>query len=280
MKIPFLFLTAFLFPGTISINLEYSKCLQLIRLPMIIYDYRKTISYNSSSEINCETSSGILTSLKNSAPNGKVISFIDDSRNGLQTGITKSSTQKRICVVFRGSEEINDWYHNLMIQKTHLKNGVKVHEGFLRQLNSNNNYRKIADILSSEISKNPDYEVFILGHSLGASLSTLFGYQFSKETNSIINVVSFASPRVGDINFRNDFEKQSNLIHYRITNKRDIVPALPILMYHHVGTHIHMDGRKFKIKDGNTLFTSWSIKDHDIASYYKSMNDGKDWDLL
>ena len=280
MKLKNLFLTTFFFPKILSINLDYSKCLQLIRLPMIVYDYRKSISYNSSSEINSETSNDILNSLKNSAPNGRVITFIDDHRNGLQTGITKSSTQKRICVVFRGSEEINDWYHNLMIQKVHLKNGIKVHEGFLKQLNSNNNYRKIADTLLSEISKNPDYEVFILGHSLGASLSTLFGYQFSKETTALINVVSFASPRVGNINFKNDFEKQSNLIHYRITNKRDIVPALPILMYHHVGEHIHMDGNKFKMKNGNTLFTSWSVKDHDIASYYKSMNDGKGWDML
>ena len=280
MKFRILFLVSLFTSSSYSINLDYNKCLQLIRLPMIIYDYRKTITYNTTDEIDPKSSSDVLTLLKRTAPNGKVITFIDDERNGLQTGITKSSKQKRICIVFRGSEELNDWYYNLMIQKVHLKDGIRVHEGFLKQLNSNNNYRKIADILSHEISKHPDYEIFVLGHSLGASLSTLFGYQFSKESSSLINVVSFASPRVGNLNFKKDFEKQSNLVHYRITNKRDIVPALPIVNYHHVGEHIHMDGKSFEIKGGNNLFTSWSVKDHDISSYYKSMKDGYGWNKM
>jgi len=249
---------------------------------MIIYDYKKTISFDSSTEINADFKNDILISLKQTAPNGKVINYIDDNRNGLQTGITKSFSQKRICVVFRGSEEINDWYHNLMIKKVSINNirSIRVHEGFFKQLNSNNNYRKIADILLEEISKNPDYEVFVLGHSLGASLSTLFGYQFSKETSALINVVTFAGPRVGNLNFKKDFEKQHNLIHYRITNKHDIVPALPIINYHHVGEHIHMNGKSFEKKNGNSLFTSWSVKDHDIKSYYDSLKNGDDWELL
>jgi triacylglycerol lipase len=228
-----------------------------------------------------KNSTTILGSISKYAPNGEVLAFIDDDKSGLQVGLTKSSKQKRLCVVFRGSEEPRDWYHNAQFRKRRIEqNNVYVHQGFYKQLYDNGNYDKISKLLSDEIKKNPDFEVYILGHSLGASLSTLFGYIYSKETDHLITILSFASPRVGNLKFKKEFQKRSNLIHYRFTNKRDIVPALPILRYHHTGYHIHMDGEMFKKGRGNSLLTSWSIQDHNIKSYYDNLKSARGWDKV
>lgn len=259
-------------------HLEYVNVVQLIRLPILIYDYHKSFKYESVREIGNDTTK-LLANMSNYAPNGKVKLFIDDRDSGLQVGITNSQKQKRICVVFRGSEERLDWYHNVLVRKRKIgPQNIHVHRGFYRQLYENGNYERIVHVLQSEIAKHPSYDVFVLGHSLGGGLSTLFGYMFAMEAASkTINVVSFASPRVGNKSFKNAFEGLPNLHHFRFTNKRDVVPAIPMLRYHHVGAHIHMDGKWFKKGDGNTLFKSWSIRDHSIDSYYDSLKRGRGW---
>ena len=176
--------------------------------------------------------------------NGEIKLFIDDSKSGLQAGITKSDKFKRICVVFRGTEQKIDWYHNLLAWKYKLpKFKCRVHKGFYKQLNDNNNFIKISEKLNFEILKNPSYTVYILGHSLGASLASLFGFLYANMNNNFITVITFACPRVGDKNFKELFENQSNLKHYRFTNKNDIVPNLPIINYHHTGIHINIKNK-------------------------------------
>lgn len=258
-------------------QIEYVTALQLIRLPMLIYDYHKSFDYKSVDEISNDTTT--LLNISNYAPNGEVKLFIDDKESGLQAGITNSAKQKRICVVFRGSEERLDWYHNFLVRKRKIGEGnIRVHSGFYKQLHENGNYERITDVLQREIAQHPSYDIYVLGHSLGGGLSTLFGYLFAIEaTSKTINVVSFASPRVGNKSFKKVFEGQPNLHHFRFTNKRDMVPAIPMMRYHHVGYHIHMDGKLFRKGTGNTLFKSWSIKDHDMNSYYDSLKKGRGW---
>jgi hypothetical protein len=262
-----------------GVRLEYAKCLQLIRLPMLVYDYNKLFVYNTTNQIKNPTK--ILSGISDYAPNGEVVLFVDDRSTGLQAGITKSSKQQRICVVFRGSEERLDWYHNSLFQKRRVDRvGSYVHTGFYKQLHDNHSYDKLTEVLRREMEAHPHYEVFVMGHSLGGALATLYGYHISKQTPRPITIISFASPRIGNYQFKKEFERCSNLHHYRFTNKRDIVPAFPMIRYHHVGEHIHMNGKRFMKGHGNSLFSSWSVKDHDIDSYYASLKKGKGWDAL
>jgi predicted lipase len=77
----------------------------------------------------------------------------------------------------------------------------------------------------------------VTGHSLGAALATLFGFYAATDQRVLQNgkpveVFSFASPFVGDDQFRTAFkmlEHEGKLVHARIVNAHDFVPMLPII---------------------------------------------------
>jgi triacylglycerol lipase len=247
---------------------------------MLIYDYPEKIPYNTTQQITDPTD--LLSNLSTYAPNGRVLLFIDDKKSGLQAAITKSSEQKRLCVVFRGSQERADWSHNKLFRKRPIyRDGdATVHRGFYKQLVNNGHFTTIVGKLQREIDDNPNYEIFVLGHSLGASLGTIFGFLFSNLTEHLVTLVTFGSPRVGNKQFKQQFENQSNLIHYRITNQRDIATAFPIVGYHHVGKHIHIEKNRFKRGRVHTIFNSWSLQDHKMISYYNNFKRAKCWSAL
>lgn len=277
--------------------IQQQEILDIIGLPMLVYDYVKKFrldenetlegfisSIDNKSDIESLSSlrNEALNHLKDNSPNGQVVEFIDDPDTDLQVGITLSETQKRISVVFRGSESRSDWYYDLMISKRKIEDNVYVHNGFYQQLHVNNNYEKIKQsiekVLESEDKK--DYEVLVTGHSLGAALATLFGYLYSRETSRQIKIISFASPRIGNAGFKTSFDNQENLTHYRITNNRDIITASPMINYKHVGINIHLTSSgKVQIYPSynyNTwymfsLFRCWSVADHSIDLYYERL---------
>ena len=271
----------------------HSELLQISALPMLIYDYNKTFAVKTKETLknylncsDCDLSElsnyrrKALKLMENYSPNGTVEEFIDDHESGLQVGITHSVTNKRICVVFRGSDSLIDWYYDLKFLKQHLKNNIYVHRGFYEQLHLNDNYDKIKNSLLSLIQKFPDNEVIITGHSLGGALSVLFGYQISSELRKTnIKVISFASPRVGNYYFKKDFDNTLNLTHYRVTNNRDLVTSAPMIGYCHVGKNIHLCDNNYEYYDNYnynrwwkfSLFYCWRIRDHNIDLYYKNL---------
>ena len=131
-----------------------------------------------------------------------------------------------------------------MICKHNLSNDKKVHLGFWKTLNKEN----LFDILKNELNKNlaqyPDYELYLTGHSLEGGLATLFGYLFGLENNKNINIITFASPRVGNDKWANEFNQMKNIRHYRIVNENDIVTAIPYLGFYHCGNEIRINSRK------------------------------------
>lgn len=274
--------------------IDHSDLLEIASLPMLVYDYIKNFKLNknetiesflNNNEINdlSDTRKEVLTNIKSYAPFGKVVDFIDDEETDLQVGITISETKKRICVVFRGSESITDWYYDLMISKILIKDNIYVHSGFYKQLE--NKYEKIKDKILELLKKDEtvNYEIIITGHSLGGALCTLFGYLLSKEIKENIQVISFASPRVGNQGFKDDFNQQPNLKHYRVSNSRDIVTAGPMFNYKHVGTNIHVTEDYYKVYENYnynmwfqfSLFNCWSISDHNIDLYYENIKKNK-----
>lgn len=74
----------------------------------------------------------------------------------------------------------------------------------------------------------------VIGHSLGGALATL--YVADNATGSkvgIPQICTFASPRVGDLVFRNAFDNLG-IPSWRIVNELDLVPKLPYLGFWHV----------------------------------------------
>ena len=184
-----------------------------------------------------------------------------------QVGIIINDKKKRICVVFRGTNCLTDWKHNLQFLQYSIKNNICIHKGYCKQMFATNLYTRIYSQLVKLLNDYPDYKLFITGHSSGGALATFFGYLLSFElTDKQITIVSFASPRIGNLAFKHDFESRTNLKHWRITNKNDLIPHVPYFYYNHVGHKIFIRTRRFR-------FCCNEYCKHQIVSYYKSLVD-------
>ena len=278
------------------VNISHSDICDLARLTLLIYEYGESFKLNPQLNIteflenlienpNSPNSfrNQILKKIGETSPLGIVHKFYDIKSTDLQVGITISEVNKRISIIFRGSESKKDWFYDLSVLKKKLHDNVYVHGGFYKQLCDEN----MLDILKKDIlnllEEKKDYEVFVTGHSLGGALSTLFGYELSRVTSKKVNIVSFASPRIGNSEFKNSFDKRKNLVHIRITNNRDIVTALPMINFKHVGTNICLYENSFDIFHDYSynswfkysLFNCWRISDHSMDLYYKRLTKNK-----
>lgn len=86
--------------------------------------------------------------------------------------------------------------------------------------------------------ENPDFSVYITGHSLGGALATLFSFFLSVESDDVIrkpiSCVSFASPKTGNWDYARAFRHQElagSLRHLRVHNHRDPIPPLPPILF-------------------------------------------------
>lgn len=140
---------------------------------------------------------------------------------------------------FRGSTNIDNWLTNIHFSMIHpFNNEIGIEKGFYNLfLDINNDIYKNLDTLSNYYDST---NLLITGHSLGGAISTLLAYDIvSKNKPYKITLITFGSPRVGNINFIKDFNKY-NIYSHRITHYYDIVPHLPqqALGYYHISQEI------------------------------------------
>lgn len=120
---------------------------------------------------------------------------------------------------------------------------VKVHQGFW------NVYSNFRTYLVSKLSGTKKGFV-CTGHSLGAAISTISMMDLMGLSNGTSIHYSFASPRVGDISFAEQFNtaiSKGKYISYRVNNTEDVVPQLPLPEIN--GIYEHVTG------SGNVPFT-------------------------
>ncbi len=183
--------------------------------------------------------------------------------------IIVNSEKKNICVVFRGSREAVDWRRNFQFSQHKIKGNIAIHKGFCKQLFTNNLFVHVYSRLWSLIEENPTYDLFITGHSSGGAIATLFGYLISLELGERqIQIISFASPRIGNLAFKREFNKRMNLKHWRITNQHDFIPKIPYFGFHHVGERIC-------IRKNSCICCCKEYCNHMSTSYYKSLLDSE-----
>nr|GMD01738.1 phospholipase A1-II 4-like [Ipomoea batatas] len=97
--------------------------------------------------------------------------------------------------------------------------------------------------------KDEEISITVTGHSLGSSMATLNATDLAFNpisNNKDIPVTAFlyASPKVGDENFKNAISNQQNLRVLRITDVNDLVPKLPPLGPIDVGEGIAIESKK------------------------------------
>lgn len=106
--------------------------------------------------------------------------------------------------------------------------------------------RKVKKLL--EVYKDESPSVILVGHSLGASLSVLCGFDLVENgvTDVPICAFVFGLPQVGNRAFNERLKKFQNCKVLHIRNKIDLIPHYPgrLLGYVYTGTELEIDTRK------------------------------------
>ncbi|KAF6144375.1 hypothetical protein GIB67_024602 [Kingdonia uniflora] len=189
------------------------------------------------------------------------ICFLDNTSTDTQVAIWRDSTQKRLVVAFRGTEQTRwkDLLTDLMLAPAGLnpervsgdfKEEVQVHSGFLSAYDSVRT--KLMSLIKLSIGylddcvkDAPRWHIYVTGHSLGGALATLLSLELSssqmaKQGEISLSMYNFGSPRVGNKRFvdvYNEKVKDS----WRVVNHKDIIPTVPRLMgYCHVAQPVYL----------------------------------------
>jgi hypothetical protein len=172
-----------------------------------------------------------MASGKQEIMDGEIVAFdAMHSKSELVYGIAKSDLRKTVTVMFRGTTTLKDILvdaDGFIVDcdnplNPESKEKIGLHHGFLdylkgtprghgrsADLDAANKYSEIMAELTVVFKECPGYRLYVTGHSLGASLAQLFAMEAAASHECIpkpVTVINFASPKVGNIFFRNCFE--------------------------------------------------------------------------
>jgi predicted lipase len=161
--------------------------------------------------------------------------------------------KRRVLVVFRGAITKQDWNKAFSSQFSYAPNPIEedfedksaeidMHRGFyeylfrVRKDTHTTKFDEIAGIAHryGMDRLGPDYKLAVVGHSLGAALSTVFGFWASADArftkNGPVKIFNFGSPMVGGQRFADCVrhqEKTGKLRLVRFYNHNDVVAHAP-----------------------------------------------------
>ncbi|KAJ6081195.1 hypothetical protein N7499_006069 [Penicillium canescens] len=141
--------------------------------------------------------------------------------------IAVDTTNKAVVLAFRGSYSVRNWFADASFPyiDPDLCDGCFAELGFW---SSWSNVREDVNAqLEDALSQNPDYELVIVGHSLGAAVATLAAADLRTKGHESAKLYAFASPRVANPTLAKFITAQNN--NYRFTHQDDPVPKLPLI---------------------------------------------------
>jgi hypothetical protein len=144
-------------------------------------------------------------------------------------------------IAIRGTEGIREWIHDFEFLATKfpfLAGAGKTDDGFTAIFNSLRVATSPARLVDAVAALPFDHAInslTICGHSLGGALATLLALDVAANTNfKNPTIYTYASPRTGDALFAHTYNQVVPNT-YRIANRVDIVPKLPLPpLYEHV----------------------------------------------
>ncbi|MCP5144153.1 MAG: lipase family protein [Gammaproteobacteria bacterium] len=126
------------------------------------------------------------------------------------------------CVVFRGTDSMQDWYDNFRAVQVAMRGNGQVHAGFLSVLDL------VWTPLLPWVTASP-YPLLITGHSLGGALAALCATRLAELSIAFAACYTFGAPALGDLAFATSTEKLN--IH-RVVHHLDMVAMLPVSLGH------------------------------------------------
>ncbi len=174
--------------------------------------------------------------------------------------IYRSTTEAGVALVaFRGTVTKADWFEDFrgntaiftpVNPNVSFPSGVEVEAGFYSVYTDKGGDMKSgmrAQVFQQLAAMTDLKKVYVTGHSLGASLATLFALDLAVSRPDLeVSSSTFASPRVGKAAWKQVYESTPGLEEntFRIFNTKDVVPMLPPnaeLDYVHVGQPFRVD---------------------------------------
>ncbi|MFG6093803.1 lipase family protein [Leptothoe sp. ISB3NOV94-8A] len=218
-------------------------------------------------------------------------------------------TNECMVLVFRGTQEIRDWTTNLDMKlrnftirragKTTVSSYKgKVHTGFflgwadierdvLKQIER---WQKV----SGTAAKLPP--LIITGHSLGGALATMAAASLQENGFNVAGLYTFGQPRVGDLTFSRQLNKNLSGRAFRFVNNNDVVPHVPppfslrnpMHLYGHLGTEKYFNSKGFLVDNYKAIYRAFDgfmglvksafesgldlIADHSMSYYISNLD--------
>nr|GMD89531.1 phospholipase A1-Igamma1, chloroplastic [Ipomoea batatas] len=208
---------------------------------------------------------------------------------------TRRIGRRDIVVSWRGTVTPSEWWENMQNKLEPIGSGdAKVERGFLSIYTSKSDSTRYNKQSASEQAmlvlhklvdfyrtKGEHLSLTITGHSLGGALAVLNAYESAVHFPTIpVAVISFATPRVGNIAFRDEVY-QKGVKTLRVTVKQDLITRWPGVVfneglqryddftgplewiYTHIGAELKLDVRSSPyLKGGINLFGCHMLETH------------------
>lgn len=151
------------------------------------------------------------------------------------------TTNRAIILSFRGSYSVRNWISD--VEFPFVDPGLC--DGCLAELGFWSSWDLVRDsittVLNKTVAAHPDYELVVVGHSLGAAVATLAATDLrTRYAHPSATLYAFAAPRVANPALAKHITAQGN--NYRFTHTNDPVPKLPLLAmgYVHVSPEYYI----------------------------------------